>query len=51
MKYEVRVITVSSDPSREVILSGTPAGVGPIAKSDVMQVSVEGLGSMSIPVV
>ncbi len=35
----------------DVILSGTPAGVGPIVKGDVMQVSVEGLGSMSIPVV
>ena len=35
----------------DVILSGTPAGVGPIVKGDVMQVSVEGLGSMSVPVV
>ena len=35
----------------DVILSGTPAGVGPIVKGDVMQVSGEGLGSMSIPVV
>ena len=35
----------------DVILSGTPAGVGPIVKGDVMQVSIEGLGSMSIPVV
>ncbi len=35
----------------DVILSGTPSGVGPIVKGDVMQVSVEGLGSMRIPVV
>ncbi|MCL4145305.1 UNVERIFIED_CONTAM: hypothetical protein GTU68_066408 [Idotea baltica] len=35
----------------DVILSGTPAGVGPIVKGDVMEVSVEGLGSMKIPVV
>jgi len=35
----------------DVILSGTPAGVGPIVKGDVMDISVEGLGSMSIPVV
>ena len=35
----------------DVILSGTPAGVGPIVKGDVMQVSIEGLGSMSVPVV
>ncbi|MFT6304476.1 MAG: fumarylpyruvate hydrolase [Granulosicoccus sp.] len=35
----------------DVILSGTPAGVGPIVKGDVMEVSVEGLGSMNISVV
>ena len=35
----------------DVILSGTPAGVGPIVKRDVMQVSIEGLDSMSISVV
>lgn len=35
----------------DVILSGTPAGVGPIVKGDVMEISVEGLGSMSVPVV
>ena len=35
----------------DVILSGTPSGVGPIVKGDVMEVSVEGLGSMSVPVV
>lgn len=35
----------------DVILSGTPAGVGPIAKGDTMQVSIEGLGSMNISVV
>jgi len=35
----------------DVILSGTPAGVGPIVKGDVMDISIEGLGSMTIPVV
>jgi len=35
----------------DVILSGTPAGVGPVVKGDVMVVSVEGLGSLTIPVV
>ncbi|MFK7997033.1 MAG: fumarylacetoacetate hydrolase family protein [Granulosicoccus sp.] len=35
----------------DVILSGTPSGVGPIVKGDVMEVSVEGLGSMRVPVV
>ena len=35
----------------DVILSGTPAGVGPVSKGDVMDMSIEGLGSMSVPVV
>jgi len=35
----------------DVILSGTPSGVGPIVKGDVMEISVEGLGNMSVPVV
>lgn len=35
----------------DVILSGTPAGVGPVQKGDVMDVSIEGLGSMTVPVV
>jgi len=35
----------------DVILSGTPAGVGPVKKGDVMDVTIEGLGSMAIPVV
>ena len=30
----------------DVILSGTPAGVGPVSKGDVMDMSIEGLGSM-----
>mgnify|MGYP001813219253 FL=1 len=34
----------------DVILSGTPAGVGPVVKGDVMVVSVEGLGTLRIPV-
>ena len=34
----------------DVILSGTPAGVGPVVKGDVMKVSVAGLGSMDIKV-
>jgi fumarylpyruvate hydrolase len=35
----------------DVILSGTPAGVGPVVKGDVMHVSIVGLGSMDVPVV
>ena len=35
----------------DVILSGTPAGVGPVKKGDVMELSIEGLGEMKVPVV
>ena len=35
----------------DVILSGTPAGVGPVEKGDVMEMSVAGLGSITVTVV
>ncbi len=35
----------------DVILSGTPSGVGSVAKGDVMEIEVEGLGSMTVTVV
>ncbi len=35
----------------DVILSGTPAGVGPVVKGDSMVISIEGLGSMEVKVV
>ena len=35
----------------DVIMSGTPAGVGPVVRGDVMEMSVEGLGSVTIKVV
>lgn len=35
----------------DVILSGTPAGVGPIAHGDVMEVAADGLGSMTVRVI
>lgn len=35
----------------DVILSGTPSGVGPISKGDVMKMSVDGLGSTTVIVV
>lgn len=34
----------------DVILTGTPAGVGPVAAGDVMQAAIEGVGRMTIPV-
>lgn len=35
----------------DVILSGTPSGVGPIQKGDTMDISADGLGSMIVKVV
>lgn len=34
----------------DVIMTGTPSGVGPVVKGDVMEIAVEGLGSMSVTV-
>ncbi|ABV94271.1 conserved hypothetical protein [Dinoroseobacter shibae DFL 12 = DSM 16493] len=34
----------------DVILSGTPSGVAAVERGDVMEISVEGLGSMSVKV-
>ena len=38
-------------PAGDVILSGTPAGVGPVVKGDVIEIAADGLGSMTVPVV
>ena len=35
----------------DVILSGTPAGVGPVEKGDTMEIAAEGLGVFSVTVV
>ncbi|MGI9365789.1 MAG: fumarylacetoacetate hydrolase family protein [Rhizobiaceae bacterium] len=35
----------------DVIMSGTPAGVGPVAKGDVMEVNIEGLDPLMVKVV
>ena len=35
----------------DVILSGTPAGVGPVDRGDVMEVSADGLGAFTVTVV
>jgi 2-keto-4-pentenoate hydratase/2-oxohepta-3-ene-1,7-dioic acid hydratase in catechol pathway len=34
----------------DVILTGTPAGIGPLTPGDVVEVTVEGVGSLSNPV-
>ncbi len=35
----------------DIIMTGTPAGVGPVQPGDVMTVAIEGLGELSNPVV
>ncbi len=35
----------------DVILSGTPAGVGPVSRGDAMELAIDGLGSMTVRVV
>ena len=34
----------------DVILTGTPAGIGPISSGQVVQISIEGIGTLSNPV-
>jgi 2-keto-4-pentenoate hydratase/2-oxohepta-3-ene-1,7-dioic acid hydratase in catechol pathway len=35
----------------DVIATGTPAGVGPLAAADVVEVSISGLGTLRNPVI
>ncbi len=35
----------------DVIMSGTPSGVGPVVKGDVMECNIEGVGSLTVTVV
>jgi 2-keto-4-pentenoate hydratase/2-oxohepta-3-ene-1,7-dioic acid hydratase in catechol pathway len=35
----------------DLIATGTPAGVGPVVAGDVMEVSIEGVGTLRNPVV
>jgi len=48
VEYLARAITL--EPG-DVILTGTPAGVGPVVPGDVMEIEVEGLGVLRNPVV
>ena len=34
----------------DVIITGTPSGIGPVKKRDVMQVKIEGIGVLENPV-
>jgi len=46
--YLSRAITLQPG---DVIITGTPAGVGPIVPGDVVDIAIEGLGTLSNPVV
>lgn len=35
----------------DVILTGTPAGIGPLVEGDTVTVSIDGIGTLSNPVV
>jgi 2-keto-4-pentenoate hydratase/2-oxohepta-3-ene-1,7-dioic acid hydratase in catechol pathway len=48
IRYISRVMTLFPG---DLIATGTPAGVGPVQAGDVMEVSVEGIGTLSNPVV
>jgi 2-keto-4-pentenoate hydratase/2-oxohepta-3-ene-1,7-dioic acid hydratase in catechol pathway len=34
----------------DLILTGTPAGVGPIVHGDTVEITIEGIGTLSNPV-
>ena len=34
----------------DVIMAGTPAGVGPVARGDVMEAAIDGLGTLTVTV-
>jgi 2-keto-4-pentenoate hydratase/2-oxohepta-3-ene-1,7-dioic acid hydratase in catechol pathway len=48
LRFISRVMTL--EPG-DVIATGTPAGVGPLAAGDVVEVSVSGIGTLRNPVI
>ena len=48
IEYVSRVMTLLPG---DVVLTGTPAGVGPMLPGDRVTVEIEGIGSLSNPVV
>jgi 2-keto-4-pentenoate hydratase/2-oxohepta-3-ene-1,7-dioic acid hydratase in catechol pathway len=47
LRYITRIMTLVPG---DLILTGTPAGVGPLAAGDVVEVTIEGLGLLKNPV-
>ena len=48
VSYITQMITL--EPG-DVVMTGTPAGVGPLAPGDVVEVTIEGIGTLTNPVV
>lgn len=48
LSFVTRFMTLEAG---DLIMTGTPAGVGPVHPGDMMTVSIEGLGSLSTPVI
>lgn len=47
VSYVSRIMTLEAG---DVISTGTPAGVGPLKRGDVIEVAIEGIGSLANPV-
>jgi 2-keto-4-pentenoate hydratase/2-oxohepta-3-ene-1,7-dioic acid hydratase in catechol pathway len=43
--------TVMTLEPGDLILTGTPAGVGPLQDGDIVEVTIEGIGTLKNPVV
>ena len=48
VSYITQMITL--EPG-DVVMTGTPAGVGPLEPGDMVEVTIEGIGTLSNPVV
>jgi 2-keto-4-pentenoate hydratase/2-oxohepta-3-ene-1,7-dioic acid hydratase in catechol pathway len=48
ISYITQMITL--EPG-DVVMTGTPAGVGPLQTGDVVEVTIEGIGTLTNPVI
>jgi 2-keto-4-pentenoate hydratase/2-oxohepta-3-ene-1,7-dioic acid hydratase in catechol pathway len=48
ISYITQMITL--EPG-DVVMTGTPAGVGPLEPGDLVEVTIEGIGTLSNPVI
>jgi 2-keto-4-pentenoate hydratase/2-oxohepta-3-ene-1,7-dioic acid hydratase in catechol pathway len=47
LRYISRVMTLLPG---DLVLTGTPAGIGPLVAGDVVEVTIQGLGTLKNPV-